>query len=239
MLHNFQKFILESKSGRTQKIDEFEAKELLQQSSYNPDLVPIYRGVRKYNQDYGIVDPSKHLRKAGYSNTSYLNFFDNSPYWEDYPKRRKSIICTTSSRTARYFSEKITKKYNNYGDVYRVIPLDVKPIFGICPTFDFQESFDNVTRELGRGIYNIQMIITDGGRSSTTLSYPELKTLAKVYDFDFENLLKITAPEKNDFQCLPYSEMTFDKFGTYPNLEVWTESKSLLIKVGKESNFLS
>lgn len=89
----------------------------------------IYRGVRSLSSDYAIVSPSKFTRKSANTDNYYTLINDNSPAWTKYPKRSKSIICSTSDHMAY-----------RYGTVYAVFPFDNAKI-GVCYGDDYWSSF--------------------------------------------------------------------------------------------------
>jgi hypothetical protein len=66
---------------------------------------------------------------------------ENMEEWQKYPRRSKSLICST---TVNYAS--------GYGKVFNVIPYDSAKI-GVCPTMDFFESIEK-TLEVGVDSYN-------------------------------------------------------------------------------------
>lgn len=93
----------------------------------------IFRGYNKPSELFLIMDPSQgDSRKStsGYEYTALL--IDNLPSWKQYPKRSRSVICTSSKSESK-----------EYGASWRVIPSD-NCTFGVCPTFDMWLSFDKI-----------------------------------------------------------------------------------------------
>ena len=93
----------------------------------------IYRGVYPSPGEYGYVSPSKSKedRKSPYATNNVYNLlFSNLPSWSSYPKRNKSIICTTSKFVA----------LDSYGVPHRIFPFNGAKI-GVCPEDDIWNSF--------------------------------------------------------------------------------------------------
>lgn len=98
----------------------------------NAKKSPIFRGVRN-NTLIKLINTSEHTRVSANTSNIYTELIDNSPKWKGYPKRSKSIICTTCSED--YIEQ--------FGDIHLVIPKD-NALVGICPSFDFWDSFEMV-----------------------------------------------------------------------------------------------
>jgi hypothetical protein len=107
-----------------------------------------YKGLRSHNKFGGPIslddvmktDPKLIERKSKNTSNYYTMLLDNLQAWKKYPKRSRSLICTTSRRHAY-----------NYGSAYLVLPFDGAK-FGVCPKDDFWYSFPNVqklAREFG------------------------------------------------------------------------------------------
>ena len=81
----------------------------------------IYRGW-KYEDipPYCLIDPTKTTRKSEGTSNYYTLIFDNHPEMKEYPKRSKSLICTTDLWTA--------KKYSVKQRCTMVIPFDTTKI---------------------------------------------------------------------------------------------------------------
>lgn len=90
----------------------------------------IYRGM-DFKGDMYVIDPKKGTRKSANTPNYYTWIIDHDKKWKDYPKRSKSIICSTSER-----------KVEAYGDKYIVFPYDGSKI-GVCPEDDIWDSFKN------------------------------------------------------------------------------------------------
>lgn len=93
--------------------------------------LPIYRGFRSGNESWYIAQPSKYERKSNQDakGNLYTLLFDNLNSWQKYPKRSKSLICTTIENVAE-----------QYGQCYYIIPFDGAK-WGVCPNDDIWNSF--------------------------------------------------------------------------------------------------
>lgn len=92
----------------------------------------IYRGTNAI-EPYYFIRPSQGGRMSAYTSNYYTLIIDNSPEWQAYPKRSKSIICTTDSNYAKNYSESGL-------EYYFVFPKDGSKI-GVCPHGDIWRSF--------------------------------------------------------------------------------------------------
>ena len=93
----------------------------------------IYRGAA-YSESGKIsrIDTNKFNRKSANTENFYTIWMDNHPDWSSYPKRSKSLICSTDYRIAQ-----------GYGDPYLIFPADKNKI-GICPGEDLWFSFQKL-----------------------------------------------------------------------------------------------
>lgn len=101
--------------NRTDKITEEQFYQLLNKncSNFLRTNTTLYRGMKKHFA-YGYVDPTKHIRKSKNTSNYYTILFDEIlPSWKNWPKRSKSVICSTSITEARA-----------YGIIYRVYPFN-------------------------------------------------------------------------------------------------------------------
>lgn len=84
---------------------------------------PLFRGDPKLhdaigNEAYGIIDTSKTVRKSQNTSNYYTLILDNHPGRTDFPKRSKSLIGTTSLKTAINYMKGESKT------PYVMIPFD-------------------------------------------------------------------------------------------------------------------
>ena len=92
---------------------------------------PIWRGMGERVE--GLIDTNNFNRKSANTFNHYTIWMDNHSSWEAYPKRSKSLICSTDSDYARGF-----------GSVKLIIPADKNKI-GVCSDSDLWESFPNLS----------------------------------------------------------------------------------------------
>lgn len=212
----------------------------------------IYRGMDFQGSMY-IIDPKKGTRKSANTPNYYTWIIDNDKRWKDYPKRSKSIICTTSKR-----------KSGVYGNKYIVFPYDGSKI-GVCPEDDIWDSFKNTFGSLlylgqvNRELTVLSRKASIGNKIPDTYSkfLDMLDTLRKHMKWVHENWLDLPIYDKEDYgeinlwriwdQKTPFDEWLISKFDPEANdffvakslsevfskgkkdKEVWTDGKSVLI----------
>ena len=236
--------------SRSKNIDFDEATNIIKtkcKKAYDTMLVsPIFRGVEN-NTNSMFVDPKKGKpRKSANTKNYYTYIIDNSPAWKNYPKRSKSIICTTDAGYAMGF-----------GTTYRVFPYDGAKI-GVCPTGDLWSSFWGILKDDLDSVNDALSKIFDFyGVKLDDSSYKMFKESFKVFDnsynvfnykkeyiykhfpyniefikellngYNGKNFYKkvenMFNPKKNEFELKKIGD-------SLPvNKEVWTDSKSVLI----------
>lgn len=123
-----RKFINE---GRSKSITIEEAMKLIWENcrDFIKNDSVVYRGIYDTKSTALIVSPANFVRKSRNTSNFYTLLMDNLPAWKKYPKRSKSIICTTN----RNYAE-------DMGESYRVFPFDGSKI-GVCPEDDLWASF--------------------------------------------------------------------------------------------------
>jgi len=121
--------------GRSQSINKEKALKMLSSSSYKFSLkgTPMYRGLPSYKGDFLIVSPANFERVSRNTDNYYTLLMDNLPQWREYPKRSKSIICSTSYEIAQEYS-------GEENSLYVVIPK-VGSKIGVCSDADIWNSF--------------------------------------------------------------------------------------------------
>ena len=76
------------------------------------DMRPFYRGdkglLHGSQSGVGVLDTRKTTRKSENTSNYYTVILDNTPSRKYFPKRSKSLICTTSKDTASYYSGVVT-----------------------------------------------------------------------------------------------------------------------------------
>lgn len=90
----------------------------------------IFRGDYARNTpEMAVYDTEQISRVSRNTANFYTQWMDNHPQWAAYPKRSKSMICSSSEITA-----------HGYGDVKMIIPSD-DCLIGVCPTSDLWRAF--------------------------------------------------------------------------------------------------
>ena len=172
--------------GRSKKISSIEVKHILntkckQAVKMFKEGNVIYRGIENATDTYSLATPSKFTRKSVNTYNYYTLINDNSPAWKEYPKRSKSIICSTNKYSAEGF-----------GYVYVVFPFDNAKI-GVCPDMDYWTSFPFLSvnteilnmmefNEHLRYLFDIQQIKRFAGDISKVKTYKDLQKM--FYKFD-------------------------------------------------------
>jgi hypothetical protein len=192
----------------------------------------IFRGTRINTLPVMLVDPSASQRKSANTENYYTLLIDNLPSWQNYPKRSKSLICSTSRHVAELFSQDNDKN----GGVYIVLPFNGAKI-GICPQRDIW-----LTNIQGRRMYEWNRIYSSYGISDS--SY---QSMIRDMHYDglaasiFNNDINI----KTDAEMIVYLDEMYDPvnlgFSVVPieglpeasndPRELWTDSKCYLINV--------
>lgn len=227
--------------GRTKKISA----ETFYSKINNYMEIELYRHIDGFTDDYGIVNPSNFERESAYAYYNYYTLLiDNLPSWRGWPKRSKSIVCTTSMKEA-------TDRAHYSGAGYEVYPKKGSKI-AICPSNDIWFSFHHIKRNIGTmndfNRYLNRILFEENGPKTYKemleydITIDELKDNLSDINYDetaFENLFvgigknekiitgyfnRILDPDENGFklitseQQLPY------------NKEVWTDGECLVKK---------
>lgn len=201
----------------------------------------IFRGV--YSKDnYIIIEPSKFERKSAYmsdKSNHYTLLLSNLPSWKRYPRRDKSLICSTTFATAASFS--------NSDNVFLVLPKNNSKI-GVCSEDDLWGAFYNVIDtndstilQLNYGLRVLGVTSSDYNSMKNEVNKIFKDNLINVNRLPFKDNIKaniikdlktksminilndILSPERNDFKLVKSG----DKLPI--NREVWTDGKCVLI----------
>lgn len=232
--------------GRSNKIEMNDAigfiKENAMDSVHNKSV--IYRGIQETNDVFLYVDPSKHTRQSANTYNYYTLLMDNLPQWKNYPKRSKSIICSSDKKTSY-----------DYGTLYRVFPFDTAKI-GVCPSEDIWVSFEPDIENLAtlnEELYYIAKALELEDRLLSVDTYSEfmwvcneidrLKKYIQVDEIQITTLVLYDYISEFDAKLLPMLEKALDPKKHYFELEtpksislygsdkeIWTDSKSILIR---------
>lgn len=206
----------------------------------------LYRGKKDKFGKIQISDPTNNERT--FHSPVWQNLIiDNTKAWEGYPKRKFSLVCSTSNS----FAEK-------YGTSYVVIPLKKDVSIGVCSAddiwFSFEEFLSTVHYVFGLEFqdlsefeeYASDMLGVDYW--NPPLSFESLRErtennnmlmniednikvrynehIVKKYGNLFNFLIEHMTPNENNFELVEYD---FD-IEIESNTEVWVGSECLLIE---------
>lgn len=225
---------------------------------FNINDIPIYRGmaISKYPGEIFIIDPKRYTRKSAYTRNYYTLIIDYLDSWKKFPKRSKSLICST-----------VKSDSSSYGQLYRVIPLNRNSKWGVCSEHDFWWSFPNIKKKYnintldGFNIYLETLFnhffnipLRDIPKTHFIDSLNSLFKTVKKYsteDFNslfrevihrnidfpktFEELCDMFDPDKNKFISCNYNDLQHILWNSEEDdvsrVELWTNSKCLLIPI--------
>ena len=92
---------------------------------------PIWRGFKNHNEAVLKINPATGIRQSQNTSNYYTELMDNSPYFSGWPKRSRSIICSTEFGRASNYA---------YGAPYSAATYAVFPARGVkvavCPDRD-------------------------------------------------------------------------------------------------------
>ena len=209
----------------------------------------IYRGVNN-DANYMYVNPKLVTRRSANTANYYTELLDSFESWKDYPKRSKSLICSTSYYTANGYGR---------GNCYIVLPKNNTKL-AVCPRDDLWWSFSKL--KTIEPVVNLDMlnnaleytiktlfkykkirdknIIHECKRidKSYLIKYNDkkLKEIDKYnlltslinsnYDNLYDYLNYMMDPKLNKFKLISLEK--FDN-SSYLDREVWTDAESLMI----------
>lgn len=220
-------------------------------SDWDYNDLPIYRGTNLKSNEFALIEPDKRIRKSAFAvNNIYTTLIDNSPYWEEYPKRSKSLICSFDKGYAE-----------TYSTAYRVIPFN-NSNWGVCVDDDIWHSFFYIIYDIYGGDFTMNMfnesirsLIPDeynnhkftheddiiyslkNTNKNNIIVYPESDKFSKYifdniekYDNLYDLLIDITEPVKNKFKLLDYNSLikSYNKIDN--DHEVWSDSTCILVR---------
>lgn len=231
------------------KIAKKECSDILNYYTKNHHSV-IYRGTRGNYNPAAISDPTKGRRLSANTKNYITLFVDNNKKWKDYPKRSKSLICTTDMHQA-----------SGYGTPYMVLPYNNCKI-GIVPDVDWWWGFLQVLPGILIDEVNIFISIIAGSLGYDTKElekdfkkFEEFVKFIKIDDVkDFNSQREfINQWEKSNKEYLydflndvidpkkaGFTSTTPKNFKYSPKKEVWIgEGKCLMIKDIYQNDFFS
>jgi len=167
----------------------------------------------------------------------YTLLMDNLPEWKDYPRRKKSFICSLS-------------KPHLYGEDYVVIPIDGSK-WAISPDYDIYHCFNKTLTEYGYYEDNIEEFFSKMKKTAKEINIilndsnfrifkSQIKQIDKHHMTDlWDDIVNIVQPQPNGFQLMTlpelYEDVKSDQLGSSRSLvdnslEVWTDSPCVFIK---------
>ena len=250
-MSRFDAYLLEAEKSRGKAISEDTARELLQKHCKQSvkalrNGTRIYRGVNK-TDSFIYIDPKTGIRRSIDKIPNYYTFIlSNDKSWSAYPKRSRSLICSTYTATG-------------YGTTYNVLFYDGAKI-GIVPHSDIWYSWKNIS-DIVKFMMEVDNIFnlahnTTGGTYDKSLK--QFKDACKKVDEAVKNdermldelhkrlnsvntqlrgnfvykgsfykmLVEIFDPKGNGFTVSTIKNVPSNK------VEVWSDSEAILIKNG-------
>lgn len=223
----------EVKPYNKEEITKEKAISILKKSIFfeNNKRRPLWRSTRSNSAEVILIDPAAGIRKSENTDNYYTLLMDNSPYYQGWPKRSKSLICTTTPFTAKYYE----------GRIYALIPLNGSKI-GVCPEEDIWETSVEILNSpldkfeeippmmyhLGFSDESYQSLVywstTDEFMRRLDERFPEHNLGNKNF---IEYIHEQMSPEKTGMKLETTESMDVTK---YPNNECWTDGKCLLVR---------
>lgn len=126
------------------QLDEESTLNVLSSScSSNRKHCKIFRGDSKFKyktkaSPFFLFPKDRGERKSAHTYNHYTLLIDNLPCWKDYPKRSKSLICSSDVDRAQS-----AVKSTSIDQVLTLIPFDGS-VVGICPKYDIWDGWKNV-----------------------------------------------------------------------------------------------
>lgn len=178
--------------NRKKKLTEDDFFDILKSKCSNAiknDNVSIYRGMKGIDNFYHIrgLDSEIERMSANAHFNVYNLLFSNLQSWSNFPKRSKSIICSTAYGAASAYGH----------SVYKIFPFDDTKI-GVSPESDIWYTFPQYgTIELfNEGFRKLIESFLDYNFINNIKSYNELLKLCNEIDKVKINYLKNKEPEK-------------------------------------------
>ncbi len=98
---------------------------------------PIWRGMSNHKQDIFTLRPETGLRKSENTTNQYTEILSNSPYMRGWPRRDKSIICSTGLSYASGYAGYTAGVGTS--ETYAIFPYDNVEI-AVCPGEDMWDT---------------------------------------------------------------------------------------------------
>lgn len=213
----------------------------------------IYKGSARYAR-YGeegliIRDPMSFPEARTSKNTMnyYTEWVDHSASWSHFPKRSRSLICSTSKNYAE-----------DYGAVRVVVPVQNTAV-GVCPERDWWFSFDRTSRRNGPDAINtfVHEVLKENGifLNGRTVKYEEFAPHFNAIDVSKANMpyyyddLKDIAVAKGglgglmDYVFDPVANefrlITWKDFNITGNHEVWLNAPCVMVPLNVWNNLVN
>ena len=173
----------------TEIINEEKAQDILYiLEHFNGDDNPVFRAMKLSDKpdEIFLIDPKEFDRKSAYTTNYYTYLVDNSPLWKEYPKRTNSLICNSYSAQ------------EDYGQEYRVVPVNKKSNWGVCDAHDFWWAF-TVIRSLGFDSMNFFNAFIDSMFENELKKYDAINSTKGEF-FSLLNQLEIKLKTKDNFE---------------------------------------
>lgn len=196
---------------------------------------PLCRGTwSEYETGAVMIDTSSGTRRSENTWNHYTLLLDNSPYYKGWPRRSKSIICTTDPKEA-----------SGYGTVMALIPLDGAKI-GIVPEsdmwhaqFDFSAMYDRKdTMDFETFPWTMNRLGFPDSTYRAMVKHASTRSFANKFKEDFPDatigpeefipyLLEKTAPGNIGMEMRTTADFITTDFR---QRECWVEGKCVLIE---------
>lgn len=199
-LEKYETFIINESfddiKGAYKPIDVDSAVKIIKKNckKYNTYRQQIYRGFKSTDQIFSFDSKKIKNRMSANAPNYFTLLIDNFDSWAKFPKRSKSIICTTNMHTAY-----------SYGEPYRIIPFDGTEL-AVCPDGDMWASFENLNIDnISELSYGIESMIEDKDKSLVAKAATDFKVLKSL-------LLDMTTDEflENTMGCYDF---WYDNYG--------------------------
>lgn len=246
-------------TGRSKELTADQLKELLTGIDINKyNNHNIYRGNSLLDVDSSyIVKPSLYNRQSRNTSNEYTLLFDNLPSWSEYPKRSKSIVCSTSYQDVFMYSD-------NY-DAHIVIPIVDRTGIGICPSVDMWISFNKEFAKYDLTILN-NILESISNKFINRVENRTWNDMIELFEYMNQNRESVSdyiqdkyediesdvgcmreyirtnnsiidilnnrlSPEKNGFSLIKKYDSEYNKINNNSNVkhEVWTDNDCILL----------
>jgi len=196
---------------------------------------PLWRGMRNHSDAIVMIDPSTGERKSANTSNYYTQIMSNSPYMEGWPKRNRSLICSSSINGA-----------GGYGNLYALFPFDGAKI-AVCPSWDLWETRIKVPGTRISQITEINHFMQTLGFPTSwesMVKYSTTETLQRRMQWQnrsvtgeelLQQICKALSPAKARFKLITIAE-----FAAKPprDKECWTDSPVIAIRQTLYQKFL-